>query len=62
MNNYDEDLADEWMAEMADETEDLRDSESTALTWDDELVRETHRKVAVRALRASFGWSGRRVA
>jgi hypothetical protein len=62
VNNYDEDLADEWMAEMADDVEDLRDNESTSLTWDDEWVRETHRKVAIRALRASFGWSARNVA
>jgi hypothetical protein len=51
MNHHDEEiLADEWTMEVA---EDTRDEESSSLTWDDEVVRETHRKIAFRALRAT---------
>lgn len=50
--NHDEDdvPADEWTVEAAGDTQD---QESSSLTWDDEVVRESHRKVAFRALRAS---------
>ena len=53
-----EDLMDEW-TRIGDEAtdgdaEDFSEVDSSALTWDEETVRETHREISLRA-RRSFG-------
>ena len=59
MNMHDEDFADEGIehddAAFAPDPEDFTEVESSALTWDEETVRESHRDVALRARRASGG-------
>jgi len=47
-----EDIADE-LIEIESDPEGLDELESSSLTWDDEVVREAHRIVSIRALRAA---------
>ncbi len=61
MNKNFEDPMDEWFDIDAD-SETLEEQDSSSLTWDDEVIRETHRTVSIRALRAvlrgnSFRWT-----
>jgi hypothetical protein len=61
MNQINDEYAAEWIqdADAAEaeagygETQDWSEPESSSLTWDDEIVRETHREIAYRARKAS---------
>jgi hypothetical protein len=57
MSTNHEDFADDGIldddAAFAPDPEDFTEVESSALTWDEETVRESHRDVALRARRAS---------
>jgi hypothetical protein len=52
-----EDLMDEWTRihdeTMDPEAENVPEVDSSALTWDEETVRETHRQISLRSRRAS---------
>jgi hypothetical protein len=57
MSQNSEDLMDEW-TRINDEAVypdggDLAEIDSSALTWDEETVRETHREISLRSRRAS---------
>lgn len=53
MNQNDEDGVTEWDEVSFGASEDLSEPEFSSLTWDDEIVRETHREISIRARRAS---------
>ena len=58
MNHTNEDFGGEWIEDAGGEAgfpdaEDFSEPESSALTWDEETVRVTHREVSLRARRAS---------
>ena len=57
MNLNFEDVADEWTRTddqaIYPETEDFSEVDSSALTWDEETVRESHREISLRSRRAS---------
>ena len=52
MNQNFDDLVDEWI-EIVMDREELDELDSSSLTWDDEVIREAHRTVLIRALRAA---------
>jgi len=57
MNQNFEELTDEWIADddLAEypEAGDFPEEDSSALTWDEETVREAHREIALRSTRMS---------
>lgn len=57
MNQNFENVADEWTRNddeaIYPETEDFSEIDSSALTWDEETVRESHREISLRSRRAS---------
>jgi hypothetical protein len=46
-----EDFDGEWIEN--DDVEQAREADSSALTWDEETVRETHREIELRSSRAT---------